>query len=70
LPNESEKWAKLNLVDLAGSEKLSKSWISETQIEETKQINLSLTCLGKVINQLSTGSEFVSYWDSKLTWIL
>jgi kinesin family member 5 len=49
-PNESEKRGKFNLVDLAGSEKMSKSKITASHADETKKINLSLTCLGKVIN--------------------
>ena len=41
---------KLNLCDLAGSEKIHKDdSMGHLQILELKSINLSLSCLGKVI---------------------
>lgn len=41
---------KLNLCDLAGSEKIHKEEIMDQQhMLELKTINLSLSCLGKVI---------------------
>lgn len=49
------KRSKLNLGDLAGSEKINKD--EEMQAKhmlELRNINLSLTTLGKVIGQLST----------------
>jgi len=63
--------SKLNLCDLAGSEKLNKN--EETELDhlsELKNINLSLTTLGKVIKQLSAKSDFFPYRDSKLTRLL
>ena len=39
-------------------------------LSELKNINLSLTTLGKVIKLLSQGSTFVPYRDSKLTRLL
>ena len=64
--------SKLNLCDLAGSEKLNKQ---EKQIEsghmsELKNINMSLTTLGKVIQLLARGSNFIPFRDSNLTRLL
>ena len=39
---------KLYLVDLAGSEKVAKTGAEGVNLEEAKQINLSLSSLGKV----------------------
>ena len=65
------KRAKLNLCDLAGSEKIgAESNLTGKHFEELKNINLSLTTLGKVISALSTRSFHVPYRDSKLTRIL
>ena len=45
---------KLNLCDLAGSEKIHKEEIMNAQhMLELKNINLSLSCLGKVIQTLA-----------------
>lgn len=63
--------SKLYFIDLAGSEKISKTGVSGQQLEEAKNINKSLTCLGMVINALtSNGKEHVPYRDSKLTRVL
>lgn len=63
--------SKLNLCDLAGSEKLNKQEEMEMgHLAELKNINLSLTTLGKVIQQLSKKIDFVPYRDSKLTRLL
>jgi hypothetical protein len=53
---------KLNLVDLAGSERADKCGsVEDTKlIKETQNINLSLTTLGKVINQIGQGVPLVS----------
>lgn len=59
------------MCDLAGSEKLNKQEELEIgHLSEMKNINLSLTTLGKVIQQLSLKSDFVPYRDSKLTRLL
>jgi kinesin family protein 5 len=55
LINGAEKIGKLNLIDLAGCEKVSKSGASGEGLEEAIKINLSLSCLGKVIHSLTTG---------------
>ena len=67
----SEKTGKLFLVDLAGSEKVGKTGAIGKTLEEAKNINTSLTCLGKVINSLTDGkSTHIPYRDSKLTRVL
>ncbi|KRX06862.1 P-loop containing nucleoside triphosphate hydrolase [Pseudocohnilembus persalinus] len=66
----AEKAGKLNLIDLAGSEKVWKSGAEGASLEEAKKINLSLSCLGNVINALTTKSSHIPYRDSKLTRIL
>jgi len=72
------KRAKLNLGDLAGSEKINKD--EEMQAKhmlELRNINLSLTTLGKVIQFLSTGGNsgnsavpHIPFRESKLTRLL
>jgi len=65
------KRAKLNLCDLAGSEKIgAEANLTGKHFEELRNINLSLTTLGKVISALSNKSFHVPYRDSKLTRIL
>lgn len=69
--NDCEKTGTLNLVDLAGSEKVSKTGAVGETLEEAKKINMSLSCLGNVINCLTSGNhDFVPYRESKLTRIL
>jgi kinesin family protein 5 len=67
----------LNLIDLAGSEKISRTGaegilfsLKGETLEEAKKINLSLTCLGTVINSLTTNKDHIPYRDSKLTRLL
>jgi kinesin family protein 5 len=40
-------------IDLAGSEKIRKSGVKGQTLEETKKINLSLSCLGNVVSALT-----------------
>ena len=62
------KAGKLNMVDLAGSEKQKKTHIDSAERKaEAIKINLSLTTLRKVINDLVKRSKHISYRDSKLT---
>ena len=66
------KVGKLNLVDLAGSECIRITGATGQQLEESKKINKSLSCLGNVINALTDqkGRIHVPYRDSKLTRLL
>ncbi len=63
---------KLSLIDLAGSEKVRKSGVTGESLEQTKKINYSLSCLGNVINALTTRqqTDHIPFRDSKLTRIL
>ncbi|KAL9648157.1 hypothetical protein ABK040_007521 [Willaertia magna] len=71
LVNLESKSGKLFLVDLAGSEKVKKTGASGQTLEEAKNINKSLSCLGMVINALTDGvSKYIPYRDSKLTRLL
>lgn len=71
LENFTCKTGKLCLVDLAGSEMISKTGATGQTLEEAKNINKSLTMLGRVINALTDGkSNYIPYRDSKLTRIL
>lgn len=66
--------SKATMVDLAGSERVSQSGVSGDRFEEAKNINLSLSTLGRVIQQLSekqSGRHVIpAYRDSVLTWLL
>ena len=67
----SSKTGKIYLVDLAGSERIAKTGAQGQTLDEAKNINKSLTCLGQVINALTDGkSTHIPYRDSKLTRIL
>jgi len=64
---------RLNLCDLAGSEKINKKEVmADVQLKELKNINLSLTTLGKVIFALSSGDKkaVAAFRESKLTRLL
>ena len=66
------KKARLNLCDLAGSEKINKKEeMNGDHFKELKNINQSLTTLGKVIQNLSLGGKRIaSFRESKLTRLL
>lgn len=67
----SVKTGKLYLVDLAGSEKIGKTGAQGQTLEEAKNINKSLTTLGKVIVALTDKKQtHIPYRESKLTRIL
>jgi len=71
LDDGSCKTGKLYLVDLAGSEKISKTGAVGQTLEEAKNINKSLTTLGKVIVALTDKKvTHIPYRESKLTRIL
>ncbi|XP_017952709.2 kinesin-like protein Klp98A [Xenopus tropicalis] len=66
-----ELTGKISLVDLAGSERVSKTGAEGEHLKESKNINKSLTALGRVIFALSEGkASYVNYRDSVLTWLL
>ncbi|CAD8195399.1 unnamed protein product [Paramecium pentaurelia] len=68
--------SKLNLCDLAGSEKINKlEALTNAHLIELKNINQSLTTLGKVIQNLSQNNKNkqklpIPYRESKLTRLL
>ena len=66
------KVGKLNLVDLAGSERIRVTGAKGKQLEESKNINRSLSALGNVIYALTDtkGRTHIPYRDSKLTRLL
>ena len=71
LEDMSCKTGKLYLVDLAGSEKVDKTGATGQTLEEAKNINKSLTTLGKVITALTDKkATHIPYRESKLTRIL
>jgi hypothetical protein len=65
-----KKSSKIHLIDLAGSERANSTGATGQTLKEGAAINQSLSCLGNVINALSTGSSHVPYRDSKLTHLL
>lgn len=69
---QSFKVGKLNLVDLAGSERVRLSGATGQRLEESKQINRSLSALGNVISALTDtkNRQHIPYRDSKLTRML
>lgn len=69
---QSFKVGKLNLVDLAGSERVKLSGATDQRLEESKQINRSLSALGNVISALTDTKSrpHIPYRNSKLTRML
>ena len=63
---------KFMFVDLAGSERILKSKVDAMKAQEAKNINTSLSALGRVINGLTTAGYggFVPYRDSALTMLM
>lgn len=61
---------KLTMVDLAGSERVKDSMVEGDQLKEAIEINKSLTALGDVMEQLTSGSKTVAYRNHALTHVL
>ena len=59
----------MNLVDLAGSERISKTGATGQLLIEAKNINQSLSTLGRVIEALGKGTV-VPFRESMLTRLL
>jgi kinesin family protein 5 len=68
--NDKERKTKMCFIDLAGSEKIRKSGVKGQTLEETKKINLSLSCLGNVVSALTCSADHIPYRNCKLTRIL
>jgi kinesin family protein 5 len=68
--HQTRKTSKLFLVDLAGSERVERSHVKDQALKEAQTINLSLSTLASVINDLTTSKSHIRYRDSKLTHLL
>jgi hypothetical protein len=66
----AKKRSKIHLIDLAGSERANQTGAIGNRLKEGSSINLSLSCLGNVINALCTKNNHIPYRDSKLTYLL
>eukprot|EP00698_Gefionella_okellyi_P019125 TRINITY_DN5823_c0_g1_i1.p1 TRINITY_DN5823_c0_g1~~TRINITY_DN5823_c0_g1_i1.p1 ORF type:complete len:1205 (-),score=368.62 TRINITY_DN5823_c0_g1_i1:2085-5699(-) len=65
-PGQKQTTGQLFLVDLAGSERLSKTGASEQTMIEGTFINLSLTVLGRVIDDVANGRKSSAFRESLL----
>eukprot|EP01116_Phalansterium_solitarium_P010379 TRINITY_DN2510_c0_g1_i3.p1 TRINITY_DN2510_c0_g1~~TRINITY_DN2510_c0_g1_i3.p1 ORF type:complete len:843 (+),score=357.36 TRINITY_DN2510_c0_g1_i3:194-2722(+) len=76
LSDGSTKTGRLNLVDLAGSERVGKTNVTGKQLDEAKDINKSLSTLGKCIHALAEASSkpkgqvHIPFRESNLTRML
>ncbi|KAL6568936.1 Kinesin-like protein KIN-14R [Orobanche hederae] len=62
--------SKLWLVDLAGSERVARTKVQGERLNETQNINRSLSALRDVISALVTRSPHIPFRNSKLTHLL
>ena len=63
--------SKFTFVDLAGSERIAKSLATEVKAAEAKNINTSLSALGRTIKELSKSKQgFIPWRDSALTMLM
>jgi hypothetical protein len=62
---------KFTFVDLAGSERIHKTGVTDVKAAEAKNINTSLSALGRTIKALSIKKEqFIPWRDSALTMLM
>jgi hypothetical protein len=68
----NQRTNKFIFVDLAGSERITKSAVEGVKAEEAKNINTSLSSLGRCIQEISkNGSKgFIPFRDSALTMLM
>jgi hypothetical protein len=64
---KKELKGKVTLVDLAGSEKVKDSMVEGDALKEAIEINKSLTTLGDVMTELSTGGKKANFRNTPLT---
>ena len=62
--------SRLYLIDLAGSERVKESGVAGEQFTEAKNINKSLSCLGRVLQSLAQKVSHIPFRESKLTMLL
>jgi hypothetical protein len=63
--------SKFTFVDLAGSERIVKSGVTAVKAAEAKNINTSLSALGRTIKELSKSKQgFIPWRDSALTMLM
>lgn len=69
---KAQRQNKFTFVDLAGSERIFKSQSEHMKASEAKNINTSLSALGRVVNGLTTTGSggFVPFRDSALTMLM
>jgi hypothetical protein len=63
-------YTKIRCVDLAGSERVKESGAEGQTLVESKQINLSLFHLIRVVNSIHKGEKHIPFGDSPLTFLL
>eukprot|EP00933_Yihiella_yeosuensis_P041374 TRINITY_DN35764_c0_g1_i1.p1 TRINITY_DN35764_c0_g1~~TRINITY_DN35764_c0_g1_i1.p1 ORF type:complete len:642 (-),score=92.34 TRINITY_DN35764_c0_g1_i1:192-1889(-) len=72
LSGKSSQTYRFLFVDLAGSERINKTGVTDTAADEAKNINTSLSSLGRVIEALRKNSKsaFIPWRDSALTMLM
>mmetsp|Transcript_75739 Transcript_75739/g.114078 ORF Transcript_75739/g.114078 Transcript_75739/m.114078 type:complete len:457 (+) Transcript_75739:181-1551(+) len=62
--------AKFLLVDLAGSERIAKSGVTGMQEAEARNVNSSLSALGRCVQAVARREKFIPFRDSVLTMLM